>query len=386
MSLNNMTSSPLRWLMVVVALLVTLLVLLVWWLPRPKRTGNASVLAARPGVQRVARPTEVGRKRQWPAPTSLGSEPAEEDSLKMSESQLGLMDVLLRMRLGQLSKLTPEQVEEWLAKEGRSAVNLLAAHRLLNDPAMLEEAARKFPNDTRVQMEVLLKGLFPGDRQRWLEAFKRSAPGNSLPNVLAAQEHLKAGRPEQAVQELLMASRKPGLDTYLFDMQPALESAWTTSGYPQAAGQLMSTFGTQLPVISALQDVAARSADMAAKLRQGGDTSSADAMASAGAAMGQQLNENGRTFIAELVGMQIESKFLQQVPADAPAGGSAQTAGLRLAELKQQQEELVRLAKSFDDTTPLRVSDADIGTYFERLRRDGEFSAMQWLQGRLDQK
>lgn len=94
----------------------------------------------------------------------------------MSESQLGLMEVLLRMRLGEHPKLTPEEVEAWLGKEGRSAANLPAARRLLNDPALLEEAARKFPNDARVQMDVLLKGLFPGDRHRWVEAFKRNAP------------------------------------------------------------------------------------------------------------------------------------------------------------------------------------------------------------------
>ncbi len=256
---------------------------------------------------------------------------------------------------------------------------------MLNDPAFLEEAARKFPEDSRVQMEVLMKGVFPGERPQWLEAFKRSAPANALPNVLAAQQYFKNGAPGQAAQELLMAAGKPGMDTYLSDMRSALHSAWTTSGYPDAAGQLMSTFGTQFPVIGVMQDVANQSSEWAAKLRQSGDTASAGALASAGATLGQQLTENGRTFIAELVGMQIESKFLQQVPADTLTGGGEQTAGTRLTELQQRQQELLTLAKSFDDTTPLRVNDAEINIYFERVRSDGEFSAMRWLHERLEQ-
>ncbi|MBI5820385.1 MAG: hypothetical protein HZA88_15565 [Verrucomicrobia bacterium] len=385
--MNFDTKAPfaLRWLLVIIALLATLLVACLWWLARPSRAWNEPMRAERMEPHRVMRPAAPGRTGRWPGNASHAPEPDGEEASKMSESQLGVMEVLLRMRLGEHPKLTPEEVEVWLGKEGRSATNLLAAHRLLNDPALLEEAARKFPNDARVQMDVLLKGLFPGDRHRWVEAFKRNAPANALPNVLAAQEFFKAGMPERAAQELLMAARKPGMDTYLFDMQPALQSAWTTSGYSQEAGQLMSTFGTQLPMIGALQDVASRSADWAAKLRESGNAASADAVTTAGIAMGQQLTENGRTFIAELVGMQIESKFLQQVSPEAPAANDS-TVAARLAQLQQQQEELIKLGKSFDDTTPLRVSDADIAAYFERLRREGEFSAMQWLQGRLDAK
>jgi hypothetical protein len=371
--------------MVVLALLAALLAVGVWWLGRHQRARNAAAQAEQAKAQRATRTSRTGRAGRWAGKTIAGGDVSDKALAGMSESQLSLMEMLLRMRLGQTAKLTREQVEAWLAMEGRSAANLLAASRLLDDPALLEEAARKFPKDARVQMDVLLKGLFPGERQQWVEAFKRSAPASALPNVLAAQQYFKNGLPEQAAQELLMAAKKPGMDTYLFDIQPSLQSAWTSSGYSQAAGQLMSTFGTQGPVISALQDVAAQSANWAAQLRQGGDTASADAMVAAGFAMGQQFTENGRTFIAELVGMQIEGRFLQQMSPDAPAAGGSQTAGARLADLQQQQQALVALAQSFDDTTPLRVTDADIGGYFERLRRDGEFSAMQWLRGLLEQ-
>ena len=306
------------------------------------------------------------------------------DTSGMSETQLSLLDFLLKMKSGQPPKLTPEEVDAWLKTSGRSAANLVTAAQLLNDPELLKEAARKFPTDPRVQLEVLIKDALPQERQQWLAAFKLSSPDNALPNYLAARDLFKSGQPELAMQELWQAAQKPGMNTYAFDLQQAHQSAWTAAGYPMPAAQLMSSLASQIPSIGPLNEVAGQVADSAAKYRQGGDTASADALAVSGLTMAKRVSGGTPTIIQDLVGMGIENRFLAQMSPDSPLPGSAQTVAARQAQLKERQQGMVTLLQSFDETAVTRLKDEDINAYFDRVHSDGGYEAMKWLHSRLD--
>lgn len=111
--------------------------------------------------------------------------------------------------------LTAEQVEAYLKANGRKTSSLLAAYRTSGDPALLQEAMQKYPNDPQVAFEaVFKKDASPEEQRRWLDAFKQSAPDNALVNYLSAHNYFKAGQTDQAVQELVAASSKQQYQDY----------------------------------------------------------------------------------------------------------------------------------------------------------------------------
>jgi hypothetical protein len=358
-----------------------------WWLSsRPADTKAAS--AAKAGKQTASqarRSSPPSGERRAPRQRPVGK-PFESGSgaSELTETQMSLLDFLLRMKSGQPPKLTTEEVEAWLKTSGRSAANLVAAAQLLNDPALLKEAARKFPTDPRVQLEVLIKDALPQERQQWIAAFKLSSPDNALPNYLAARDLFKAGQPEQAMQELWQAAQKPGMNTHAFDLQQSHQSAWTAAGYPLAAAQLMSSLASQIPSIGPLNEVAGQVANTAAKYKQSGDAASADALAGAGLLMARRVTGHTPTVIQDLVGMGIENRFLAQMNPEAPLPGTSQTVAARQAELKERQQGMVALMQSFDETAVTRLKDEDMNSYFERIHTDGGYEAMKWLRSRLD--
>lgn len=356
-----------------------------WLSSGPGDTKPASAgKTGKQSVSQAGRPPPPGerrapRQRPTTKPSASGG-----DAAGLSETQMSLLDFLLRMKSGQPPKLTTEEVDAWLKVSGRSAVNLVTAAQLLNDPELLKEAARKHPTDPRVQLEVLLKDALPQERQQWLAAFKLSSPNNALPNYLAARDLFKSGQPELAMQELWQAAQKPGMNTHAFDLQQSHQSAWTASGYPMAAAQLMSSLASQIPSIGPLNEVAGQAADTSAKYRQSGDAASATALVGAGLLMAKRVSGGTPTIIQDLVGMGIENRFLAQMSPDAPLPGSAQTVAARQAELKERQQGMVTLMQSFDETAVTRLKDDDINAYFDRIHSDGGYEALKWLHGRLD--
>src|SRR5438105_3697944 len=79
------------------------------------------------------------------------------------------------------SKLTAEQIEPYLNANRRSAASLLAAFRTTGDPALLVEAAKKYPNDPQVGFEAAIRmDASPEERRQALETFKQAAPENAL--------------------------------------------------------------------------------------------------------------------------------------------------------------------------------------------------------------
>src|ERR1700722_15432195 len=112
-------------------------------------------------------------------------------------------------------KIPRKKVEAWLAQHNRNALSLLAAFHALDDTNYLNEAATNFPDNPQVELAVLARDEFPQDRRKWLDLFKNSSPSNSLANYLSAQDDLKNGNSDAAVQELQAASGKSQFDAFL---------------------------------------------------------------------------------------------------------------------------------------------------------------------------
>lgn len=288
-------------------------------------------------------------------------------------------------------ELTREQIDAYLTKKNRGAVSLIAAYSLTHDTNFLYEAARNYSDNSHVQLAVLAANLFPGDRWRWLEAFKQSAPDNSLANYLAACEYFKAGQPEQAVGELTEASGKSSLNMYWLDNEQAVIEVYVNAGFTPAVANLLG-FANSIPqsaLLSASRQLSRDIIALANQDRQDGDIATADNLITSGLTLGNRLatGDTGKLLINELVGNAIQVSLLSNLnPSTAVEfDGTTQTVAERLADLQARKSNINDLIKStpLDALTPLRSSNDDVLTYFGLVRTDGELAAMQWLRDKL---
>jgi len=166
---------------------------------------EVKALKAEGGVKRVPAP-----RLPAPAIPTTASTAAPVENLQFTNLYARFKD--------KQPQLTAEQVEPYLKANRRSAASLLAAYRTTGDAAMLAEAMQTYPNEPQVAFEAAFKkdASFE-ERHQWLEALKKSDPGNSLPNYLSALDYFKSGQADQAVQELIAASGKQQFQDYTLD-------------------------------------------------------------------------------------------------------------------------------------------------------------------------
>src|SRR5207245_11382376 len=206
---------------------------------------------------RVAQPKHA-REPRLPAPplqaTVSREEPVEE-----------LRSTNLYARLKDNSgKLATGQVEPYLKANHRSASSLLAAYRTTGEPALLEEAMQKYPDDPQVAFEAAFKkDSSPEQRRQWIEAFKRSAAENALPNYLSALDYFKAGQADQAVQELIAASGKKQFQDYTLDRMQDDEEAYLEAGYPMAEAKTIPARQLLLPQLRQIKVLSLEMVDLA---------------------------------------------------------------------------------------------------------------------------
>lgn len=285
--------------------------------------------------------------------------------------------------MGEEFMLTREQVDAYLVTNRRSAESLLAAAQLAHDPALLREAAEKFPNDPRVQFAMLTVNsnklaLSPEERRKWLEAFKQSSPDNALPGLLAAREYFKANQPQDAVREVSEALARRGYRDFTLEAGQNLEEAYLSAGYSVAEAKTIAMSSVLLPQMSELKQVGVALADMEKQYRAAGDIASADRLFTTGLQTAQLLtDERSPTLIQELVGMAIERRMLTNYSASQP------TVQQQLAELDRRRQAIREVTSSVNVEVFFQSSsDADIISYWDRVRVYGEYNAMLWLKQR----
>jgi hypothetical protein len=228
--------------------------------------------------------------------------------------------------------LTAGQVGPYLEANHRNAASLLAAYRTSKDPALLEEAKQKFPNDPQVAFEAAFEqGATPEERQQWLENWKNSDPDNSMANYLLARDDFKAGKPDQAVQELIAASGKGEYRDYTQARMQDDQDAYLSAGYSAAESESISSMQLLLPQLAQMKDLGLSLRDLANSYRQAGDESSAQAALQMAAQLGQRYGDTpGEPEISWLVGMAVEKIALNNMDPNDVYGSNGQTVQARL--------------------------------------------------------
>jgi hypothetical protein len=278
-------------------------------------------------------------------------------------------------------------VRAYLDANHRSAASLLAAFRTTRDPALLEEAKQNFPNDPMVAFESALAfNAKPEDKQKWLEVFKKSDPENSLPNYLSALDYFKAGKSDQALQELMAASGKQGFQDYTQDRGQDDEEAYLAAGYSVAESKTISSQQLLLPQLQILRDLGRDLSDLANTYKQNGDAASAQSVLQMIATLGQRYSSSspGQPEVSQLVGMAVEGSALAAMDANG-VYADGQTVQQRLDQINQQKATLKELNNQVE---PLfeSMSDQDWIIYKDRWRMFGEESAMRWVIGKYGRK
>jgi RNA polymerase sigma factor (sigma-70 family) len=290
---------------------------------------------------------------------------------------------------GKAPKLTHEQVEAYLKANGRKAANLLAAFDASGDSALMQEAMEKYPNDPQVDFRAALdKDLPPEQQRQWLNAFKQSAPNNSLANYLSAMNYFSSGQNDQAVQELNAAAAKSQFQDYTLNSVQTMEDAYLSAGYSGADAGMLAEAQTQLPQVAALKQLGLNVVSLANSYQQSGDSTSAQAALQMVVNLGRNLddNESGAPFLINtLAGMNIEYSALKAMDPNSPFGSAGQTVQDQLNQIIQQKAALKSLNDQFNNSVVPMMSQQDWISFQQRQNIFGEAAAQQWFISKYGQ-
>ena len=333
----------------------------------------------------------VVRGKKWEAfrkPTEVAAKPAPAikprsaaDIIPQLKDPPKRTGVTIRELLeGKVPKLNQLEVEAFLKNQGRTTMNLLVASRLLNDLGFAREAAKDDPKNPAVQLELALRGETPEEKAAAVAAFREAAPGNSLGDYLAAHQAFLAGDAGAAGAALIQSLDNPLFADYSRQLVAGSEQAYLESGYEPNAAAGAAMFALTIPRAGPLMEVSKSLLSLQQEFIRSADFDAAEPTVIIGLTLGQRIQDQGPYLIDQLIGVNIERQFLQQLDPLTQAGPGGQSAGERLEALDANLMEIRSLASAF----PEKFASADEATqaqYLAKVKAEGELAAMRWLVG-----
>ena len=349
-----------------------------------RRRQDASPSAAPPTAEVASTPEAT--EPQLPARVSLLTASASTPSVAASNNLPVPTNTWLQRLLsedGEAVKLPREAIDRWLAAGRTNAEDLLAARQAGGGVEFLRIALTNFPNDPRVLFSSAALDDGPEARRERLDRFKAAAPDNALPDYLSAREHLKNGQPEQAVADLLAASRKPGIQDYTLDAIQNAEELFLQSGKSPAEAKAMASTSVLLPHLAQMKSLAQEMAVLQRQYLAAGDAASAENLAALGLQLGQRLStgEAAHTLISQLVGIAVERIVLNPLDAERQYDFLGRSPREHIDQLTERRA-AVRQDTQLFDAWIRQATDADVVSYFDRFKIYGETAAMAWIRQR----
>ena len=285
------------------------------------------------------------------------------------------------------ARVTLAQLAPYLEAKQRNAESLLAAFHVTGDQTALREALEKYPGDPRVNFAAAaaaFRSSSPEERRQRLEALKQSAPDNALANYLSAQDYFKAGQTDQAVQELVAAANQPNFQYYAGDFVQNLEEAYRSVGCSTAGACVVAAYSQPVEQGAQLRGLSKNLAELATLYRQAGDEASAQKALQMGLALGRQVGEPaaGKPTCLDLLGIEIERKFLAAMDPASPYANAGITVKDRLDELARQREIIKEVGGDGGIWVNQALSEQDQIGFFERMKVSGELEALRWARNK----
>ena len=353
----------LRNLAIMVGIIVTVIVAMVLSMP----TVSSSAAGKSDSVSTENQ--KDSRAEALPAGTESAGEPARKH--RPPSADLNLFRAILKGEVGPPKEHENVDYEAFLSKHGATAVNLITVFEKTTDRKWLDRALDAFPNSPIVLMTALLeepREAHPDLRREWLDRLKHVEPSNPIAWIISSEKLFKEGRPAEAAAEAAAALERPGFYIYASERMAAARSLYENRGIDPLAAELFSMVALRLPQMS----VAAASSKGLEnwKTAEGTNPADIDEAARIQRGLGKmfQTPEGARTLIGQLVGISIETKGLSSLPADAREK--------RMAELEATKAEIHELSLLLPEGI-ISQDDAVMSEYLNRLRTDGELSALR---------
>ena len=282
-------------------------------------------------------------------------------------------------------KVSPAQIEDFLARNRTNAESLLAAFNLNGDQELLREAAHRYPSNAFVLVSLLGNNALPEQRRELLDQFKQIAPQNPLANYLSAGEDLKNRQPELALSELAAASAKNGFNDFTIERVQGLEELYLSAGHSPAEAKALATLGVQEPTLPALRDLAGDLSALERQYAAQGDSGSAQSIVKAGLSLAANIATAGtRSLASQMLGDSIERDFLTALDPNASYEFLSQPIGERLGQLQQERRAVVDGIQFYNDWL-VTANEAQLVSYFDRMRLYGEAAALRWARTQTEQ-
>jgi hypothetical protein len=284
-------------------------------------------------------------------------------------------------------KLSADQAESYLNRNGREPVSLLAAYYTSGSETYLREATENFPNDARVALAAVAEAKAQGkavEYREWLSRFEEAAPASGLPNYLLAADSMDAGLTNQGLRELQAATSKSKLDLYSVDLDRGCEQAYLSAGYSDLEAEAAGIAKTPKVSLASLSRLKWKLIGLADSYRKTDNAASAQAVLEMGLTLGQRFAEPSpmATIVETLWGASVEGAMLERMDPDRRLESTELAAQHQLDELsaastRMREENLNGLMRSI----PLE----DQPGYLDRLKASGQMAAIQWLESKQSQ-
>ena len=342
-----------------------------WWLGR--LAGSLPVQSTGP-MKRTRRTMPALPAPKMDASVNLPSPPQSEEP----------SNPLLRKILnGELNVLTIAQLQGYLSKNGRSSGSLVTASRLTHDLTLAREAASRFPNDPAAHLELALHSDDLVEKQRAIEALKATEPLNALGPYLAAEAAFTKGDADAAVRNLVEAAQRLAITDHTLDLLRSAEEAYLAAGYKPLEARAAAVMGVRMAETDHLQALGLQMSSLMESYATGGDVASAQVTADMGVALGRQIQESmGHSVVGEVIGVDVESRFLKGMDPMAVLNGDGLTVQQRLDELAAKKDLIKSIMRGVDPTDPA-LSPQVLTQYLALAQSQGEVQAQQWLLSRL---
>ncbi len=281
-----------------------------------------------------------------------------------------------------------EPAERWLAARGRDAAGLVALWDLNWDNELLEEAARRFPDNPHVlRAMVELQIRTKKDALPWIEKLLAADPGNPDGHYLKAWALFDAGDNDAGLTALRGATaiglpREGRTESRI----TTLTAVATACGLPP--GQIARThfdflrhqrlrglyYDTAQPALTFLMEKASDAGDVDAVSRIGRS------------ALAAHLNQRGTTdlpasYSEEVTGNRYLSAILSRLPDDWDFSPGGYTAGEWKEYADNERAELIRIGGLRLETRdrPVHATSEIYLEYWRLYAFEGDMKAAAWL-------
>lgn len=301
------------------------------------------------------------------------------EDLKPTVSAGQTPDFLKRILKGEITKLTPEQIEHYVESRGRDALSLIVAAMLSEQrDEWLDEAAERFPNDPGVAAGMLLHRGGKAEAVEWIGRLKENDPGNSLGYLFAAKSALDGGNLDEALGELA-ALESTRLNDYSESWKSGFAAAYQSAGYQGLEAEWLGW--AQVPILTGEVSRLSNGIGAAMIAAEGrGDRVAAEALGRSGMKAAALVGGRGERdlLINQLTSVSMERKLLHQLDAFEFVPGDERLVLERLAEMDKRIDRIKYAIQGHKQLLPT-LTESELRQYTRRVQVEGELKAMEWL-------